>query len=52
MKKKLIKNQYKYNLRIRSKIHKDVYHFININLYCYEKMPNEESLSNTIHSTK
>lgn len=47
--------KYKYDIKIRSKIHPSIFHIIkinlkcyeklsNINLYCNEKMPDENSL--------
>lgn len=39
--------KYKYNIKVKSKIHKCIYHAITIDLYCYERMPDENVISNT-----
>lgn len=41
---------FKYNVNVQSKIYKDLHHTISTNLYCYEKMPKESSLSKTTNS--
>lgn len=39
------KNNTKYYLKIKSKIHPDIYHTEFIDLRCYEKMPAENKLN-------
>lgn len=34
----------KHYLKIKSKIHPDIYHTLIINLHCYEKMPTENKI--------
>lgn len=42
--KKNQKNKHKYYVKVKSKIHSEIFHLILINLYCYEKMPKEKEL--------
>lgn len=53
---KVDKKGYKYDLRVKSKVHPEIYHSVKVDLYCYEKinntnllcyekMPNEDELS-------
>lgn len=37
--------KYQYNIKIKSKIHNDIYHTVHIDLYCYEKMPSENKIN-------
>lgn len=32
------KTQYKYNIKIKSKVFPELYHLITVDLYCYEKL--------------
>lgn len=37
----------KYNLKVKSKIHPDIYHLVFIDFRCYEKMPKETEFKQT-----
>lgn len=43
-KDKNTKKQTKYNVKIKSKIQPDLYHMIEVELHCNEKMPTENAL--------
>lgn len=38
------KNHYTYSVKIQSKVHSQIYHNIEVNLYCDEQMPREKEL--------
>lgn len=44
IKYKQTNNQYKNYVKIRSTIHSDIYHTIEVNLRCHERMPSEKKL--------
>lgn len=33
------RNQTQFRIRVQSKIHSEIYHSVQVNLHCYEKMP-------------
>lgn len=37
-------DQYKHSIKIQSKVHSQIYHNIEVNLYCDERMPTEKEL--------
>lgn len=37
-------NQYKYKVRVKSRIHANISYMVPVDLYCYEKMPEENVL--------
>lgn len=36
---------YKYKVNLKSKIHRDIYHTVCIDLRCYEKIPSENKIN-------
>lgn len=40
------RNETKFCVEIRSKIHKEIYHKIMVDLHCYESMSNKKELKN------
>lgn len=38
-------------IQIKSKVHPHIYHMAYIDLYCYEKMPNEKQLKPKAHKS-
>lgn len=45
MKIKQQKNNQIYNVKIKSAVHPDIYHVVQMDLNCHEKMPSEKQLS-------
>lgn len=41
-----------YSVKVKSKIHSEIYHRISINLRCYEKMPEEKILLKKIRKNR
>lgn len=46
---KKVEECYKYNIKVKSKIHNNVYHNIQVDLYCYEKMPRQNGTQKQNH---
>lgn len=45
--------QYKYEVKVKSKVFPELYHTVKVNLYCYEKLKKEESFeSSATNSSK
>lgn len=38
------KNQTKHYVKIKSKVHPSIYHVVEVDLRCYERMPDEKKL--------
>lgn len=47
MEKHLNKFNTKYIVKVKSKVHPEIYHCIQIDLHCHEKMPKEKHEKNT-----
>lgn len=45
-KQKTNKLNTKYTVKVKSKVHPEIYHSIQLDLHCYEKMPKEKSEKN------